>query len=620
MTMLKKHWFFGVFCLLTLTLYYNLVYNVAHVELRLHVERQSWFKIYWAKGNALFSEKNMVRVRVTPERADYSFFLTDLRGKDRLRIDPVEYAGASRLESLVISQNELAPIVLNSPEGFSSLQPLEQIASHQAAADGLWVTTAGGDGNFLMPLTLRPGPTNVWLERARLAGLLIFMWLIYWALSHLVENLDYVPLALAAVLALVATMAVISQYNAHPDEFVHIAASDYYQNHWSPPRLDDPAIADTYSPYGVTRLAKDEIYYLFNGKMMRLLQVFHLDHSRAARALNLLLFVLIVAIACKNQASRYLAAVLLISPQIWYIFSYCNSDALALFSAFLAAFLLIEPESVLHRFLRGKPGPVWLLRGLAVACVIALLTLSKKNYLIFAVAALLFVAIDIFKDYPRDQWRKLAKRLVVIGIIGLAPLAGKKYCDYQANNWNFSAMQRTMLLQKAQAMYHPDTPVEQQNILLHKKDRGITFRNILGQERWCEKTFMCSFGMYGYHTVASSDQYYNLVRWTALALLAWFLGNILLRGGWYHLTHLGIVLPLSAALIGIAAYHSWTQDFQTQGRYLFPIVPMLGVLYARCRFVVEGRGLALGIVAMFFLSCSSFIAVALDRIARQFLY
>jgi len=620
--MLKRHWFFGLLSLLALTLYYTLAYNIAHVELRLQVERPSWFKIYWAKADAPFSEKNMVGVRVTPERQDYSFYLTNLHGRERLRIDPVEYAGSSRIQSLVISQMGLEPIALNSPETLAKLQPLEQIGDHAVTADGLNITTSGGDGNFLLPLELRSMPVhvNVWLELARVAVLLILLGLVYWALSPLADNLDYVPVALLVALGLVAAMSWISLYDVHPDEYVHIAASDYYASHSTPPRLDDPAIADSYSPYGITRLSKNEIYYLLNGKMMRLAEIFHIGHTQSARLLNLLLFAAIALIALRNQPSRYLAAVFLISPQIWYIFSYCNSDALALFAAFLAAWLLIEPESPLHRFLRDQPSLTWFLRGFLLVCVAALVLQSKENYLIFTFAALLFLAIDIFKDYPREAWRRLAKRLAVVCLIGLAPLGVKKYLDYQANDWNFPAMQRTMQLQKALPAYHPDTPVEKQAPLLHKKARGLTLSDIIHKDRWCEKTFMCSFGMYGYHTIISGDLYYNLVRWTGVALLVYFFGNILLRGTWYHRSHAGVTIFLVAGLIAVAIWHSWVQDFQSQGRYLFPILPMLGVVYARCRFIIERRGLALGIAVLFILSCFSFIVVALGRIPRQILY
>ena len=131
---------------------------------------------------------------------------------------------------------------------------------------------------------------------------------------------------------------------------------------------------------------------------------------------------------------------------------------------------------------------------------------------------------------------------------------------------------------------------------------------------------MCSFGTYSYHNVVSGDRYYDFVRWTAVALFAYFFGNIFLRGRWYHWNHAGLTLLLSLVLIGAAVRHAWVNDFQTEGRYLFPILPMLGVVYARCRFIIEGRGLALGIAAMFFLACCSFIAVALEYIPKLLPY
>ena len=77
-----------------------------------------------------------------------------------------------------------------------------------------------------------------------------------------------------------------------------------------------------------------------------------------------------------------------------------------------------------------------------------------------------------------------------------------------------------------------------------------------------------------------------------------------------------LVLAASAALIGASLYHSWTADFQAQGRYLFPIAGMISLLLGQNREVFNNRWLSLLTMVMFFLSLYSFTAIALLEIPR----
>jgi hypothetical protein len=77
------------------------------------------------------------------------------------------------------------------------------------------------------------------------------------------------------------------------------------------------------------------------------------------------------------------------------------------------------------------------------------------------------------------------------------------------------------------------------------------------------------------------------------------------------------VLSLAAALIGASLYHSWTKDFQAQGRYLLPILPMLGILCVQCRAYLNPRILTFFTSTMFLLAAYSFICVALLEIPRM---
>ena len=56
------------------------------------------------------------------------------------------------------------------------------------------------------------------------------------------------------IFVLIISMATISRFNAHPDEYVQAEAVTYYKSHWLPPAINDPAIRNNFSVYGHSRL------------------------------------------------------------------------------------------------------------------------------------------------------------------------------------------------------------------------------------------------------------------------------------------------------------------------------------------------------------------------------
>ncbi len=152
------------------------------------------------------------------------------------------------------------------------------------------------------------------------------------------------------------------------------------------------------------------------------------------------------------------------------------------------------------------------------------------------------------------------------------------------------------------------------------KKRGVPLMYLVKDKRFFEKTFRSSFGVYGYFTVSGPFRYYDMVRWTGLALLSVFLGLIF----YYSWRENGVIavsfLFFSLLLIVISFYHSWTKDFQAQGRYLFPIASMLGIVYARCHRYLKGPVFTSLFIVMFILSSYSFIFVAISQIPKSFFY
>jgi hypothetical protein len=111
-------------CLLGCVLYEMLIIDRAQVDLTIDVEKKTWFKIYWADEGEEFSERRVGEILVRSDRRNYNFYLTDLSDVSRLRIDPHQYAGTSRIGGLRIRQTGFDNVDLLAEGGDRGLRPL----------------------------------------------------------------------------------------------------------------------------------------------------------------------------------------------------------------------------------------------------------------------------------------------------------------------------------------------------------------------------------------------------------------------------------------------------------------------------------------------------------------
>lgn len=615
---LMQRLFAVVVCLLMCGLYYRLIVNTAFVEIELEVSEKSEFKIYWAEEGAAFSEKHMSVAIVKPGERFYSFFLTDIANVERLRIDTHKYTGQATLKKITVQQEGWAPIELSSPEDFSRLVPLYHIADFEIG-DGIRVDSSGEDPNFELAVTPVYRGLDLGWVLLRLACVAVIVLLVIFCGAPLVKDLRFVPVMLFGVLTLIIVMASISKRNVHPDEYVHLNATSYYQENWLPPSVEDPEIRNTYSVYGESRLNNSEVYYLFAGKFTRFLQPFKLADYFSMRMFNVALFGLIFLYTLRNRFARMAALPLLISPQLWYLFSYCNSDAFALFITFLAGCEVIDPDSLLHRYLKGDGWGVKIVGLLSLPLLLGIMFLLKKNYYPFVAFFYFCIGIKLFWGEEFYWERKEAViRLAVITLLGAALFGLRLGADYTVNGSDREEKLAVLREKIADPLYKPSTKLDEKHIFLSRKERGATLEELVIKDRWFERSFRSSFGVFGYFTISAANMYYDLVRWTGAGLLVFLFGSIAIRGGLSGNALSLVMLALSAALIGASLHHSWVFDFQPQGRYLFPIVPMLGMLCGMRYEIVNKQVLFLGVGLMYLLGLYGFIFEALVKIPKVF--
>jgi len=609
-------WKFPLFLGVVLSvLYLHFFENRAHVELDITVTQKSWFSIYWAADGEPFSRWREVRLRMTPKQQKYHFYATDLRDVNRLRIDTHDYLGKAVLRKMRISQNGYKPLEFRTKNDFSLLKPLFQIGTFLAEKKGLTIDSTGIDPQLELQLVLEKGEPRIWDTSTQLSIIFLAVFLFFFLTENYRKETNFIPLFFAASFSLIIVMAAITKENVHPDEYVHLDGGEYYKSSWLPPVVDDPAIHHTYSVYGVSRLNSPEIAYFFIGKLAQFLSNFKLTELISLRMFNVLLFGGLLLYLLKIPDARVLAAPLLISPQIWYVFSYCNSDAFALFVSFLVSCQIVLPDSLLNRYLLETKEKTNIFNVLLLGILCSLLFLLKKNYIFFIVFLVGYILWKTLFQVEQDVRKQYLKRITVIILIGLSFASVRLSADYIVNGWDRNEKLELIREELADTIYKPSTPLEKQHSFLYRKARGDTLEKLIIVDRWFEKIYRSAFGMYGYFTAVGAEAYYNILRPVGVALFVLLSLSVLFRGGISGNLLFFIFLGGSGSLIAASLYHAWTMDFQTQGRYLFPIFPMASVVLFHFRDLMESVLYKLLLTAMFLLSVYSFVFIALLQLS-----
>lgn len=449
-------------------------------------------------------------------------------------------------------------------------------------------------------------------------------------------------ICLLVAVALAAAMAIKSQFDAHPDEVHHFAAANYYTTHFLPPKFDDPTIRSSYSVYGVSYLNYHWFEYLAAGKFAFVADYFFANPVLSARFFNIFLLLTLAVFfiyRSRNEPEIFiLGAFLLISPQIWYVFSYVNNDAIALFLCFLAAYQIARPTSLFNRFLTAETFFGKIGGGLWFGLLVGLLLTAKTNYYTF----LLFAGLWLLFRAPVYNFRKFDfKRLQKYGFIvlfavsillarcaadfyvnGETNFVGLSYLNYSSGNFE---RQNSRLLQVQEEYAEPRyKPSAFENNLANTepsmklKAKGETYFSLFSRWRWHESSFRSFVGLYGYFKVYSNTFYYRLMFFLYVIFGIYVLGAIVRTRDFDALIETGIFLLAASLTIFISTYLSWTYAVQAQGRYLFPIIPMLGLLIYSNRKKFASAWLNFLFGAMFLASVYSFVRIGLRDINTPF--
>ena len=205
-------------------LYHNLVERRAVVDLVLDTDTRTILKVYWPMDDGRYTEQHMARITITPDRHQYSFHICDLKGLTGLRLDPAERPARILLRSLTIRQQGYPELHFDG-SARDRLYPLAGVDKFIPQRDGWLILSAGSDPQLGIKLPKIICQSTVQDEVVRIAVIVLLVFLAGSQLKPLGRGNRYVACLAAVAFGLIMVMAVVSAYNHHPDEYVHVNAA-----------------------------------------------------------------------------------------------------------------------------------------------------------------------------------------------------------------------------------------------------------------------------------------------------------------------------------------------------------------------------------------------------------
>ncbi|GJL81670.1 MAG: hypothetical protein DHS20C01_13040 [marine bacterium B5-7] len=559
--------------------------------------------IYWAGRNQNYNEGRSTHIRISPHRTRYRIQIGNLKDIVKIRIDPASHITAVTISEVSFYQFGVKDYRLQTPDELARIRPFRNIRESHLARDGLSIVSDGRDPQMeLLPEFEGGGPVFVssfWRTIVFLGlGIILIGYF-----KRISPRYEFVPYAMLFAFSVVLIMASNSRINAHPDEYVHLLAAKYYTDHNLPPKVCDKNTLSTYSPYGVSRLNTDEIAYILAGKFANTIAFLPITDAYKIRFYNVLLFAILLIMVLRYPSFRIVCIPLLISPQVWYMFSYFNSEGTAIFAAMLAVFQVVTPGSMLRRIVENGSRQRFIRHSAVLAVLLATLLLVKKNFFgfDFFMGFWVLAHLVITKHPPLMT---LARRVAPIILIS-AVIAGAWIYQHEAvNDFQLSENIAACREKMANPHFRADASLETAQPSMYWKQRGYPFTRIF-EKNWGRKVIQSTFGDFGYLEIHTQARYYELVTIILILFTAYLLITIFRRGTLSEkLTTLGGI-AVFALLMVVTMWNAWSKDFQPQGRYFFPMIPISGFILAWCSKrlnprVVSGFTLTLFLFAVFF--------------------
>lgn len=361
--------------------------------------------------------------------------------------------------------------------------------------------------------------------------------------------------------------------NSGPDEYMRYNLTYWIYKHGTLPIGNEKALIDSvwgvsygYTPYlpSVISAVFMKIVVFITGDVTKLLLV--------ARMTSVLSGVGVFCFAVKTGKlfferiiNSYLFAFLIaLIPQFIFLCGYHNNDTMALMACMM----------ILYSWFEGTKKHWGIKQTIMLAVAISICMLCYYNAYGYILCSILVCMVSVFRDSTiKAKWKFLLGRVIIVFCVVML-LAGwvfvRNAIIYDGDFIGFNAS-RECSEKYAQEQFKPSN----RNTLANN---GESIMEVIESEDWKENTVKSSIGIFGYMTIRMLEREY--MRYILIFAVGWFLSiQYFMKNRdkriWIIPFLLAIVIP-----IFLSMYYSYANDFQPQGRYSFPCVPILALLSA----------------------------------------
>lgn len=541
------------------------------------------------------------------------------------RIDPVDQLSGNEtltVDSLTVRKNGIPVISLSGNELFQYFTGNEQLILQDG--DTFTFALTGEDPQLLPTDDFRELYTEFHFSvfligfAVTAAAIALLALLTRWVFRQaedgtMLQKLSCI-LFLGTVLAAVVMTVYVglrSPFWLNPDEYDVKAAVLYYFSHFMPPDIRSDIINDSFPVYGTSRHFEFNMFYFYAGKLGQ----FFSDAAVQIRLFSLILFGIMAALVIRNIRKNYaLLFVFLLTPQVWYIFSYSTSDALDFFMGFLCLYELVEKDSMLNRLLRESFRKRHLLYYALLSVLFLHIFWAKMTFYTILMFLFFILLIRMLFQEKKERGELFRKYLILAGLT--LALFALRYMITDFPHYGFDKLGAVAEVTERQAEYGYkfSTPPMEAAYSMRFFEKGISLGELLTQYDFHTNLFRTFAGFFGSYAFGAADWYYLVMGTLYLILLGRVIWRLWMQKKSIFRWETGAVSLVCFIQYVMIVGNSWFVDFQPQGRYLLPILFFIAYLISRIEHVWEDKLLRTVLVCTSVLSLYAFACVGIPNL------
>ena len=397
-----------------------------------------------------------------------------------------------------------------------------------------------------------------------------------------------------------------SPFWLNPDEYEVRAAVRYYRTHWLPPDLRSDSIADAFAVYGTSRHSEFNTFYFWAGKIGQ----FFKDAALQSRWLNMGLFAAMAAVVVK-YCKKYFALlfVLLLTPQLWFIYSYTTSDALDFFWGFLAVFQLMKEDSTLNRLLKGSISKKEIPSYLLLSFLFVNMFWGKISFYPILLFVFLILLIRLFDQQGEERKVLFRKYLILLGLTFAIFAIRYMITDFRYYGFDKYGVYNEVMELRATYEYKPSTPPQEQAGSIYLYNKGVPLSLFFGEMRFNQDLFNTFAGFFGNYNFGMADWYYFAMAGFYIALFGCLIYELIKMKSKRKWLEFAAVMGCIASQYLLVFINGYFVDFQPQGRYMLPALLYVAYLVYTCKESKNNKVIRLILCGTCILSLYAYLTV-----------